>query len=119
MNLFASSRLPEPEKHRYIRLIEYSLAHPEFKPADAAKACDLNEKEFRFIASSIYLLSALQVRDIDPDKKYDWVLNPEAYFSYLQYLEFRHAIETAKRAFWLSVAAIVITIIGVAIAIKA
>jgi hypothetical protein len=47
-----------------------------------------------------------------------WILRPEAYFSYLQYLEFKHAIETAKRAYWLSVAAIVIALLAIFVSCK-
>jgi hypothetical protein len=118
MKLFASSRLPEPTTHKYVRLIEYSLWNPSFKAADACAACGLSDKEFRFVSHSIYSLSAYQEQLPRPDESLEWVLRPEAYFSYLQYLEFRHAIETAKRAYWLSVAAILVAIIGVGLALR-
>ena len=117
MKLFASSRLPEPETHKYVRLIEYSLRNQSFKPVDACATCGLSDKEFRFIAASLYSLSAYQ-EHVRADETQDWVLKPEAYFGYLQYLEFRHAVETAKRAYWLSVAAIIVTIIGVGFALR-
>jgi hypothetical protein len=117
MKLFASSRLPEPDTHKYVRLIEYSLRTPPFKLDDACAACGLSDREFRFIAPSIYSLSVYQQERMPGGQIQDWVLRPEAYFSYLQYLEFLHAIETAKRAYWLAVAAIVVSIIGVAFAL--
>lgn len=113
MKLFASSRLPEPDKHRYVALIEFALHHDTFSAEEASTACELSEKEFRFISASIFSLNAYQAQaGFDTKKKLDWILKPEAYFSYLQYLEFRHAIETAKRAYWLSVLAIIIAIIA-------
>lgn len=118
MKPLASSRLPEPDTHKYVQLIEYSLRNTSFKPTDACKACGLSEKEFQFVAASLYSLSGYQGELIRTSETQEWVLRPEAYFSYLQYLEFRHAIETAKRAFWLSVAAIVVAIISVGIALR-
>jgi hypothetical protein len=118
MKLFASSRLPEPDTHKYVQLIEYTLRNPSFKIADACAACGLTDKEFRSVSPNIYSLSAYQEQLPHTDETLDWVLRPEAYFSYLQYLEFRHAIETAKRAYWLSVAAIVVAIIGVGFALR-
>ena len=47
----------------------------------------------------------------------DWVLSPEAYFNYLQYCEFKHSLESAEaaqksatKAFWVALAAIVVSI---------
>ena len=118
MKLLASSRVPEPEKHHYVRLIEYSLANPSFSPNDACLACDLNARDFRFIAPTIYVLNARQDREMNLGEHQDWVLSPQAYFSYLQYLEFLHAIEAAKRAFFWAAVAVVVSIIGVAISIS-
>jgi hypothetical protein len=113
MKLFASSRLQEPDKHKYIELVEFALHNDKFSAEEASKACGLSEKEFRFVSASIFSLSGYQAQaGFDPASKLDWILKPETYFSYLQYLEFRHAIETAKRAYWLSVAAIIIAILS-------
>jgi len=111
--LFRSSRLPDPDPHRYVQLIAYTLRNPSFKSADACAACGLSEKEFRFVATSIYSQSEYQVQKGRPDETQDWILRPEAYFSYLQYLEFRHAIKASRIASSLAVVAIVIAIITV------
>jgi hypothetical protein len=119
MKLFASSRVPEPKKHKYVDLIEFSLENSTFSTTKVCDACGLSQKEFRFLAPIIYVLSAYQADpNFEVDRELEWILKPEAYFSYLQYCEFRHAIETAKRAFWLSVLAIVIAIISTGLAIK-
>ena len=118
MKLFASSRLSEPVKHPYVKLIEYSIENPSFKPDDASQECGISEKDFRFVAPSIYSLNANQGERIRTTDTQEWVLRPEAYFSHLQYLEFCHAIETAKRAYWISFAAVVLAIISVGLALR-
>jgi len=118
MKAFAHSRLTAPTKHRYVGLIEFALENPEFSTKEACEATGLTDKEFRFVADTLFSLNANQAQGAyDPSKKQEWVLKPEAYFSYLQYLEFRHSIEHARRAYWLSVLAIIISIVGVGIAL--
>ena len=120
MNLVGHSRLISPKKHKYVALIEYALKNPVFSAEDACQAVGLSEKEFRFISSSIFSLNAVQSsQDFRSNQKHDWILLPEAYFSHLQYLEFQHAIEHARRAYWISVLAIIVSIIGVGIALYA
>lgn len=119
MKLFFSSRLPELDRHRYIALIEFSLRNAEFSAEEAREACGLNEREFDLISASIFSLDTNQSQaGFDHKRKTTWLLRPETYFSYLQYLEFRHAIETSKRAYWLSVAAIVLAILTIMPALK-
>ncbi len=113
MTLFQWSQLPDPDPHRYVQLIAYTLRNPSFKSADACAACGISEREFRFVAGSIYSLNEYQVQKGRPDEIQEWMLRPEAYFSYLQYLEFRHAIKASRRATLLALVAIVIAIIGV------
>ena len=111
--LFQSSRLPDPDPHRYVQLIAYTLRNPSFRSADACAACGVYEKEFRFVATSIYSLSAYQEQKGSPDETQNWILRPEAYFSYLQYLEFRHTTKTSRIASLLAVIAIVVAVISV------
>jgi len=114
MKLFGHSRLETPGKHRYVALIEYALSNPEFTAEEACGAVGLSDKEFRFIAGTIFALNAVQSsQDFRSQQKHEWILQPDAYFSYLQYVEFMHAIEHARRAFWVAVLAIVVSIIGV------
>lgn len=119
MKVFAHSILSEPSKHKYVGLIEFALENPEFSVEEACKATGLSDKEFRFISGTIFSLNQNQAEGTyNPSKKQEWILQPESYFSYLQYLEFKHAIEHARRAYWLSVLAIIVSIIGVGIALK-
>ena len=118
MKLAAHSRHKEPSKHKYVALIEYSLEHEEFSANEACEATGLTEKEFRFIIASIFVPNGYQGNmAFDLSLKQNWVLRPEAYFSHLQYLEFCHAIEHAKRAYWVAILAIIIALIGVGISV--
>lgn len=115
----AHSRLAEPTRHKYVGLIEFALKNPEFSAQAACDATGLSDKEFSFVADAIFSLDANQSQGTyQPNHKQEWILKPEAYFSYLQYLEFKHSIEHARRSYWLSVLAIILSIIGVGIALK-
>ena len=118
MKLFSSCRAQQPDKHKYVSLIEFALRNHTFSVEEAMSACGFTEKEFRFVSSSLFSLSAYQADPgFDPARKLEWILKPEIYFSYLQYLEFLHAVRTARQAFWLSLAAIVIAIITTILAL--
>ena len=120
MQLIGSSRVPEPKKHKYVQLIEFVLDRPSFSPSEACATCGISDKEFRFIAPIIFVLNAYQAEKglIATSEVQEWVLKPEAYFSYLQFLEFCYAIETSKRAYWLSVAAVILAIISSWLALR-
>ena len=116
MKLFSHSRLEAPSKHRYVALVEYALSNAEFSAEEACQSVGLSDKEFRFIASTIFSLNAVQgSQDFRSQQKHEWILQPDAYFSYLQYLEFMHAVEHSRRAYWIAVLAIVVSIVGVGV----
>ncbi len=119
MRLIRPPNFTKIDKHRYVQLIEFSLSKSNFAVSDAMSTCSLTEKEFRFIAPSIYHLNLNQVSlSISPDTVQEWVVKPEAYFSYLQFMAFSHAIETAERSYWLSLGAIILAILSIALALK-
>jgi hypothetical protein len=118
MKIFGVERFKDPDKHKYVQLIEFTLRNPVFVPDNACKACGLTTKEFQFISRSIYSLNAAQNEMIRPREEQDWVLLPEAYFSYLQFLEFKHAVKVANVSYWVSIAAAIVSIIGVAVALR-
>ena len=120
MKLISQSRLNILSKHKYISLIEYSLEQgdAEFSASDACFETGLSEREFNFIRASIFILNGYQeVPTFDTKKPHQWILRPEAYFSYLQYLEFGHSIEYSRKSYWIAVAAILVAIISVGISI--
>ena len=116
MKIFGHSRIKTPDKHRYVSLIEYALKNPEFTAEQACSEVGLSDKEFRFIARSIFSLNAVQdSQDFRSSQVHEWILQPEAYFSYLQYIEFTHSVEHANRAYWLAVLAIIVSVLGVGV----
>ena len=109
------------DKHKYIALIEYALEQRTFSMLDACEATGVSQKEFQFIRRSIFVLNAEQdtIEGLVANRRevQDWVLSPEAYFNYLQYCEFKHSLESAEaaqksatKAFWVALAAIVVSI---------
>lgn len=72
------------------------------------------ERDFQFIARSIFELSGYQAdRGLhSASELQEWVLKPEAYFAYLQYKQFEHAVRSARRAEWLAIAALVATTVA-------
>ncbi|WP_432740709.1 hypothetical protein ABXJ76_11870 [Methylobacter sp. G7] len=90
------------------------LDDEEFSADEACAATGLSKREFNFVRASIFSLNGFQENQFfETDQKYQWIIRPEAYFSYLQYLEFCHAIEYAKRAYWMAVFAVIVSLIGV------
>ncbi len=109
--LFLPAKPTDAARHKYITLVEFALSKGTFSKQEAMDACGFTEKQFRFVSSSIFVLSMNQGVMADLNEKQEWILKPEAYFSYVQYLEFLHAIKTARTSFWLAVAAIVVAIL--------
>ena len=103
-------------KHKYVQLIEFALRkQSSFTIQEARDACHLAPREFRFIAPSIFALDAQQMDKLgEVHESQNWVLRPEAYFGYLQYVQFDHAVLSARRAQWTAIAALVLTIFGMA-----
>ncbi len=97
------------EKHSYIKLIELSLNNNKFSKNCACKESGLSSKQFDFIRDDIFILSAHQEQSFDSKLEQEWVLTPQSFFSYLQYLEFKHAVRTARIAKYISILAIIIS----------
>jgi hypothetical protein len=101
----------EPAKHNYVKLIEYSLENKKFSMDQACKATDLSEKEFRFIMGYIFSLSAAQSQPYPQiQENQEWILKPEIYFSYLQYLEYCDSTKQARRAQSMALFSIVVSL---------
>jgi hypothetical protein len=99
------------DAHKYICLIEFALRSPSFSVTEACEKCGLSEKEFSFVRDSIFVLSAYQTQHLGTKDVQEWVLSPAAYFGYLQFQGNRQATETANRAYWVAVIAIVLGIV--------
>jgi len=76
MQLSGSSRVPEPDKHKYVQLIEFALDKASFSPSEACSACGISDNEFRFSAPSIFVLNSYQVEKglISTSEIQEWVL---------------------------------------------
>jgi len=97
------------QKHKYIDLIEFALANRSFTVQQALDATKMSADEFSAAKYSLFHLKGMH-ENPDRNKVLDWTLRPEAYFHYLSFLEFRHSVRAARKAFWLAVASICIAI---------
>ena len=107
--------LKDIEKHGYLKLIEFTLENSNYSIEQACDRTGLNSKQFQFAKHEIFVLSGYQDTYVNPEKVLEWELSPKAYFQYLEYLEFKHAIESSKKATRTAIAAITISgILGLA-----
>lgn len=97
------------EIHGYIKLIEFALGNKRFSKNAACEKSGLSEKQFDFARNRIFVLSAYQEQNFSRTEEQEWELSPEAFFNYLQYLEFKHAVRSARSAQYISIAAIIIS----------
>jgi hypothetical protein len=95
--------------HEYIKLIEYALSNNEFSAEEASAEIGITTEQFRFARDSIFNLNPVQSSGAEfrTSHKYKWHLSPQDYFNYLQYLEFIHATNSAKKANWIAIIAII------------
>jgi len=88
--------------HRYSKLVEYALANKTFSVKQACDASGLSEDEFSGAKYSLFMLKGEHECIDSADKVLSWRLKPEAYFSYVSYLEFKHSLITSHRAWWVA-----------------
>ena len=101
------------KKHKYVQLIEFTINNQSsFTIRQARDACKISPRQFRSIAPSIFILNQQQ-RDggylPNESEVQEWILKPESYFGYLQYVQFEHAVSSSNRAQWIAIAALVAT----------
>jgi len=97
------------EKHGYLKLIEYTLESNQYSMAQACEYTGLSNKQFNFAKHDIFVLSAAQDTSLNPNEQHQWELSPDSYFNYLQYLEFKHSIESSRKSTMLAIIAIIIS----------
>lgn len=95
-------------KHKFIKLIEYALSNKSFSVREACDASGLSEREFDRAKYSLFVLLGKHEHVESPHERLDWWLKPEAYFSYISYLEFQHSLNTSRRAHWIAVFSLLI-----------
>ena len=97
------------QKHKYIELIEFALENRSFTMQQALDATKMSGDEFSAAKSSLFHLWGKH-ENPELTEKLDWTIKPEAYFHYLSFLEFRHSVQSARKAFWLALISICIAI---------
>jgi len=101
------------EKHKFIKLIEFSLENDQFSIDQACDASGMLPREFHAIQESIY--GEPFVAAISPAQLKEWKLSSEAFFNYLSFLEYKNAIKSSSRATWFAIGSLVIsTLVGLA-----
>jgi hypothetical protein len=104
--------LDDLQKDEFIRLIEYSLKKRVFSARDACEQTGIPLEHFRFIRHSIYELSAPQAAvDFDEDNEQDWYVSAQAFFHFVQFIEYKHAVASAKRSTKIAILAVIIAIV--------
>ena len=91
------------KNHRYIKLVEYALDNKTFSVQQACDASGLSETEFEGTKYSLFMLSGANEKIGSIHEVLDWRLKPEAYFSYVSYLEFKHSLTMSRWAWWFSI----------------
>ena len=106
--------ITEAQDSKFIKLIEFALKNPSFTIAQACKASNMTPTEFEGAKYSLFNLRG-EHENAHPNADLSWRLSPEAYFNYLNFLEFKHAVATARKAHWTAIVSIGISgIIGLA-----
>jgi len=113
--------ISELHEHPYIKLIEYALRNSSFTINQVCNAIGMSSTQFKFARDVIFILNAEQVRpDVNENQIMDWQLSTQAFFYYLQYREFKFAIESAddsKKYAWIAIVISVVTLIAGVIAL--
>ena len=97
------------ENHGFLKLIKLTLENNYFSIEQACEITGLSIKQFNFAKHEIFVLNGLQDGHIQQNEMHSWELSPASYFNYLQYLEFKHSIESSRKSSILAIAAIIIS----------
>ena len=97
------------DNHGYLKLIELTLENNTFSISEACEKTGLNFKQFNFAKHQIFVLNAAQDGNLNDMETQQWELAPASYFNYLQYLEFKHSIESSRKSTILAIIAIILS----------
>jgi len=97
------------ENHGFLKLIEFSLENKNFSISQACETTGLSPKQFNFAKHEIFVLNGAQDGYVQENEMQSWELSPATYFNYLQYLEFKHSIETSQKSTKLAIGAIIVS----------
>ncbi|WP_211829381.1 hypothetical protein [Kistimonas asteriae] len=101
--------LEKLKNHKYLKLIEYALKEKNFSKEQACNASKLAHHEFDIIYRDMFIPHKNQEGEIHPNEVLEWTLSQQAFFNYLQFLEFKSSVESAKKAQITAIVAIIIS----------
>ncbi len=104
-------KIKQIERHKFIRLIEFSLKNSSFSIQQAVEASGMTEEDFSGAKYSIFQLKG-EHEHATSDKVLNWRLTAEAFFNYLSFLEYRDALKASRRAIWVAISSLLVTIIA-------
>lgn len=102
-------KLSEIENNSFVRLIEFVLMNKSFNVNQACQASGLSNSEFRQIRHAIFENSHLNINN--DAEIFKWHLSPNAYFHYLTFIQYKHAVKTSNRAHVIAIISVAISII--------
>lgn len=105
----------EIENHGYIKLIKFSLTNKSFNVAQALEASGMGLTEFNSAKYAIFNLRGEHEQITSLNQVFRWELAPQAFFHYVSFLEYKHAITSSRRAQIFAIIAIIISAISIAI----
>jgi hypothetical protein len=107
-------KFQEIEKHKIIKLIEFSLEHTTFSVRQAMDASGMSKDEFSGAKYVIFQLKGVHEYPSE-DQELDWPLSTEALFNYLSFLEYRDALKFSRRTFWVAIASVLLVTVSLVI----
>lgn len=98
------------EDHYTIKLIKFTLerGNKNFTAQQAAEYCNIGLHEFNLIWKSIFIPNTNQTNNFNNNEEYRWELKPEAFFSYMSYLEYKDSLASSKKALKIAIISIII-----------
>ena len=102
-------KLSEIENNSFVRLIEFALMNKSFNVNQACQASGLSNSEFHQIRHTIFENSHPNINN--DAQMFQWYLSPNAYFHYLTYIQYKHAVKTSNRAHIIAIISVAISII--------
>lgn len=97
------------ENQKLVKLLKFAIEERNFSANQAVSQCNMGISEFYDIWESIFIKTPAFENGFDCSRSYDWILKPEALFSYMNFLEYRDSLTNARRAYWVAIASIVIS----------
>lgn len=97
------------EQHGYLKLIEFTLNNSSFSATQACEHCDLSFPQFNLTKPRIFIMKGTQDHSLNPNEVQRWELSSESYFNHLQYLEFKHAIDSSQKSMRVAIIAIIVS----------